>query len=247
MKKDKSNPWLTDEDSKQVDFYINSADAIIIERNRTMKILLDIFRYHFEEKKNLNLLDIGCGDGILTKNVQEKYPENIFYLLDGSSVMIEKAKQKFKGDNFTFIRQTFEEYIDLSSDDLKYDFIFSANAIHHLDFLGKSKLYAKLFHELKCGGLFLNIDTVLPSSELSEKWQFNMWTDWINETLYKNNFKDEIGKYDNLPLRYKSAAENKPSALFDQIQLLNRIGFRDVDCFYKYGIFAIFGGTKFHA
>jgi len=39
-------------------------------------------------------------------------------------------------------------------------------------------------------------------------------------------------------------AENKPSGLFNQLQLLSRIGFRDVDCFYRYGIFSIFGGTK---
>ena len=71
-----------------------------------------------------------------------------------------------------------------------------------------------------------------------------MWTDWINETLARNGLENDVGKYDELPLEYKRKAENKPSALFDQMQLLSSIGFRDVDCFYKYGIFAMFGGTK---
>ena len=43
---------------------------------------------------------------------------------------------------------------------------------------------------------------------------------------------------------YKKKLENKPSGLVEQLRLLEDIGFRDVDCFYKYGIFALFGGTK---
>lgn len=49
---------------------------------------------------------------------------------------------------------------------------------------------------------------------------------------------------EDVPFGYKMKVENKPSNLFDQIEMLNKIGFRDVDCFYKYGIFLVFGGTK---
>ena len=37
---------------------------------------------------------------------------------------------------------------------------------------------------------------------------------------------------------------DRASNLLDQMQALRQIGFRDVDCFYKYGIFALLGGTK---
>ena len=53
-----------------------------------------------------------------------------------------------------------------------------------------------------------------------------------------------IGEYDHLPAQYKSELENKPSGLFGQLQLLRQVGFRNVDCFWKYGIFCLFGGTK---
>jgi tRNA (cmo5U34)-methyltransferase len=29
-----------------------------------------------------------------------------------------------------------------------------------------------------------------------------------------------------------------------QLEALQSVGFKDVDCYYKYGIFAIFGGKK---
>lgn len=53
--------------------YISSADVILVERNRTHKVLIGLFRYHFESPNNLNILDIGCGDGILTKRKEEVY------------------------------------------------------------------------------------------------------------------------------------------------------------------------------
>ena len=239
----KDNTWLNDKNIKHIEFYVKAADAILVERNRTIKIVLDLFRYHFNEPKNLCLLDVGCGDGILTKNIFERYPDNNFKLLDGAITMIEKARENLQGNNFSFIHQDFEGLVE-SEDKIEYDFIYSANAIHHLDINGKTKLYTSFYNQMKPDGLFINIDVVLPASERSEKWQFNMWVDWINETLYKNNFKDEIGKYDDLPSRYKNAAENQPSPLFDQLKILKDIGFKDVDCFYKYGLFSIFGGVK---
>ncbi|MFX0088040.1 MAG: class I SAM-dependent methyltransferase [Candidatus Hodarchaeota archaeon] len=242
-KNNKSNTWLIQE-SEQVDVYLNTADVILIERNRTIKILIDLFQYHFKGHKNLRLLDLGCGNGILTKHICDRYPDNTFCLIDGAKDMISAAKKELSGDNISFLQLTFEDYIDTKAQKEKYDFIYSANAIHHLDLNGKKMLFTKLYQEMRIGGLFLNIDPVQPSSEVSEQWQFRMWTEWMNETLYKNNFKDDIGKYDNLPIIYKTKEENKPSTLFEQLDILAKIGFKNVDCFYKYGIFALFGGTK---
>ncbi|MBN1889987.1 MAG: class I SAM-dependent methyltransferase [Thermoflexales bacterium] len=241
MQTDLSNTWLTG--AKQVDFYVSSADVIIVERQRMIALLLDLFRYHFEPAQGLHVLDLGCGDGVITERVRELYPDNAFYLLDGSPDMLEKARQKLGDDRVTFIHQSFEEYLDSPVDDQKYDFIFSANAIHHLDWLGKSRMYARLFRELKYGGLFIDIDPVLPTSERSERWQLRMWADWMNEMLHKHKLGD-VGQYDDVPSACRAKAENKLSTLFDQMQLLGQIGFRDVDCFYKYGLFAVFGGTK---
>jgi tRNA (cmo5U34)-methyltransferase len=190
------------------------------------------------------MLDLGCGDGVVTKYIREKYPHNIFTLMDGSPDMIEKAKENLVGDDASFVHKTFENYIASPLKKEQYDFVYSAWAIHHLDIHGKRKLYAKVFGEMRPGGLFIVMDTVQPSTARSEKWQFRMWTDWMNETLQKAGFVDDVGKYDHIPSMYKNQEEDKPSSLSQQIALLTKVGFKDVDCFFRYGVFSLFGGIK---
>ena len=240
MVNDESNSW----GRAQADSYIKIADLVVVERKRLFKIFADIFRYHFDNTENLVLLDLGCGDGVLSKHIASKYPKNEFHLIDGSTAMLEKAKRNISGAKTHHRHQSFEEYIASPPNYKRYDFVYSANAIHHLDFQGKSEIYAKIFRELKFNGLFLNSDPVLANSERSEQLQFNMWRDWMKEHLQKNGIREDTAKIDGIPTDYKRKSENKPSNLTDQLQLLTNIGYRDVDCFYKYGIFALFGGTK---
>lgn len=242
MKHDKSNTWLSGSDQAKI--YVSFAGTVVVERRRTIALLGDIFGYHFGERTGLQVLDLGGGDGFITEYMKQRFPDNAFCLLDGSVDMLEKAEQRLAGKGVAFIQQTFEQYIDAAPQDQKYDFVFSSNAIHHLDFNGKSLLYAKVFRELAFGGAFVNIDMVLSATAGSERWQFNMWRDWMNEALQRNGRGNDVGKYDDLPWTAKRKPENQPSTLNDQLELLGRIGFRDVDCFYKYGVFAMFGGTK---
>lgn len=244
MNLQKQNTWLTMDGKDQADFYTSAADVIIIERKRTIQLILDLFGYHYEPPEGRIILDIGCGDGTITKHFIERFPNNTFYLMDGSEDMLSRAKESLKCDNVVFIKQTFEEYIDKNPNTSTYDFVFSSNAIHHLDSYSKEKFYKRIYHDLLQNGFFINIDLVLPSSERSEQLQFKMWIDWMNETLMKINLKNDVGKHDNLPKVYKSKSENQPSTLTDQMEMLGRAGFKDVDCFFKYSIFAMFGGIK---
>ncbi|MCX6339152.1 MAG: class I SAM-dependent methyltransferase [Candidatus Aureabacteria bacterium] len=244
MKNDNSNTWLNAKGNGQVESYTKSADVMVVERKKIIKLLCDLFFYHFPSPVNLKVLDLGCGDGIITEHLHNKYPKNNFYLMDGSTAMLLKAKERLKDKAIKFIEMSFEEYIEKKAENDKYNFVFSSMATHHLPFESKGKLYSKINIELCRNGLFLNYDVVLPTSGISEKIQFQMWVDWMNEALQRNNLGDEVGKFNGLPNIYKSKEENKPSDLFDQLNLLTKAGFKNADCFFKYSIFALFGGTK---
>lgn len=38
--------------------------------------------------------------------------------------------------------------------------------------------------------------------------------------------------------------DNLPDTLDAQLESLEKVGFKDVDCYFKYGIFSVFGGFK---
>jgi tRNA (cmo5U34)-methyltransferase len=243
MNKDATFKW---DDKDFVNFYTDSANLIVLERQRSIRILLEIAAFHFTNLSGLRILDLGCGEGLITKLIHDKSPNNEFHLVDASEEMLSRARANLSGSkgNVSFRHLTFEDFSASPSEGGIYDLVFSANAIHHLDLTQKTALFAKIYKELKHGGLFLNNDVVHPSSAHSEEIQFQLWRNWMNETLEKNGRQSDIGKYDDIPSLYKNNLEDRPSGLWDQLQSLSKCGFRDVDCFYKYSIFAVYGGTK---
>lgn len=152
MSEKRANAW----DSSRVDFYIREADVVVLERKQTIKLVVDIFGYHFAGRDTLRLLDLGCGDGVLSVNINARHKGHSYHLLDSSGDMLAKARENLQGVNATFIAQAFEEYVSEVSSGGAYDFVFSAHAIHHLDALGKQALYRRIFAQLNPGGLFLN-------------------------------------------------------------------------------------------
>ena len=65
---------------------------------------------------------------------------------------------------------------------------------------------------------------------------------WIVErqTVLKSDteYEDIISKHTG------KEHHSKLDILTDQLNGLKDVGFKDVDCFYKYGIFAMYGGRK---
>ena len=100
-----------------IDYYLSAADIIVIERKRFIKLLTDIIGYHFTGNKKLAVLDAGCGDGSVAAHVMEKYPGHSFVLMDGSSEMLARAREKLRGaENVSFLCRSFEDFCDDNGD-----------------------------------------------------------------------------------------------------------------------------------
>ena len=237
----RTNTWIDDQSAKRTRFYLDEADEFLVDRQTIRTVLIRLFGYRFEGRSGLDVLDLGCGSGFLTAGIHDVYPDNSFTLLDGSREMLDQAREHFPGNNFRFVRSSFEEYLQAPME--RFDFICSSNAIHHLALTDKLRLYQRIFDALSPGGMFLNIDVVLPPSDLCEEWQFNLWRDWMRERQHQKG-SDNAGRYDALPQGYKQKEENQPSGLGEQMSALREVGYQNVDCYYKHSIFALFGGTK---
>jgi tRNA (cmo5U34)-methyltransferase len=89
-------------------------------------------------------------------------------------------------------------------------------------------------------GCFVHYDVVVPVSTKIENWFLSLWNQWIKEHPNKAMSEKLLG----IPGQYKKNTDNQPDTLGSQLQALTQIGFKEVDCFFKHGIFSLFGGFK---
>jgi ubiquinone/menaquinone biosynthesis C-methylase UbiE len=237
------NNWLN-ENKSQIDFYLSSKDEFLVDRKKHLLLMLELFDFYFPNKENLKFLDIGCGDGALTRLLLDRCPGNEFHLLDGSKTMLEKAKENIRSNRAVFFEDTFENFFVSNRKENEYDFIYSSMAIHHVEHHKKRELFSQVYRMLKNNGLFVNIDVVLPASAKTENFQFKMWAGAVNNYFREAKRENDIGKHDGLPASYKAKSENKPSTLESQLKMLEDSGFRDVECYHKNGIFVLYGCVK---
>jgi tRNA (cmo5U34)-methyltransferase len=156
--------------------------------------------------------------------------------------MIQNAQERLKSyDGLNYIHKTFQELLENDILETDFNFIVSSLAIHHLSSESKESLFQYILHHLKEGGFFLNVDVVRAPNEALEDWYRQLWGEWIAKNELKMGSKES---FQHIPLQYKNNPDNYPERLENQLNALKSVGFNQVDCYYKYGIFSIFGGKK---
>ncbi len=233
--------WAKEEFAKH---YLENADIYVIERRSMIRMMASLFTHYFHGRRDVDVLDLGCGDGVLTEELATKSDSAVFTLVDSSEYMLQKAKERLKVYEGTcFINASFQELLEDRVPLGTFDFCVSSLAIHHLERVEKAALFKYIAGHLKSGGRFVNIDVVAPPSEELEGWYFNLWREWMQFMMNHLNLWGELP--DDVVKRYKDpSSTNKPDTLEFQLEALRKAGMKDVDCYYKNGMFAVFGGKK---
>ncbi|MDY9923880.1 class I SAM-dependent methyltransferase [Methanobacterium sp.] len=248
MSKFEKSEWAEREHAKE---FMENADIYILERKRLFAILKSFYRYFLgnnpPSKRPVKVLDLGCGNAALTMELLKEDKKINATLVDGSLEMLENARENLSDyPNMNFMHKTFQELLENGSqdDDIlpnDFDFVVSSLAIHHLHTEEKKSLFQYLYDHLESGGFFLNIETVKAPTDELESWYRVLWSEWIGENQVKLDVKKS---FEYLPEQYKDNPDNNPDKLQMQLNALESAGFSQVDCYYKYGIFSIYGGMK---
>ena len=236
--------WSEKEFSKD---FRDSADGFIPERATLIRTALSYYEFFIKDGKAKRVLDLGCGDGIITERLIES-DSNVeqAILVDASSEMLGAAKERLKGFNgVEFIESTFEDMMADGGLTAKgpFDFVLSSLAIHHLTMKDKAALFDYIYSLLKANGAFINIDVVLGPTDEVDDWYLSDWCDWLRARGVNVDGDEEDDTFVR-PKRCKDIPGNKPDTLGDQIEALKKSGFKEVDCFYKIGTFTAFGGRN---
>lgn len=197
-----------------------------------------------------HVADLGCGDGTIAHAILTHYPDAHVTAIDFSEPMLEQAAQRLQpfGDRATLIQA------DLYTSDWQasldkqtvgtFDAVLSGYCIHHLPDDRKQALYREIFHQLRSGGCFLNIEHVASASP----WIEALFNDTLVDSIYHwhqtqgdRRSREEIGQ------TFVYREDKKANILAPvevQCEWLRAIGFQQVDCFFKFFELAVFGGIR---
>jgi len=172
------------------------------------------------------VMDLGCGPGTLAEKLLAAFPEMHVICSDGSDEMLKLARQRLAsyGERVSYAQADFSAENWTANLPRQLDAVVSARAIHNLR---KLKLIGPVYghvHELlRPGGVFMNIERV------------NFATPALRRHFRALHIKTR---------GHAAKMDGAAPSLAQQLSLLKRAGFRDVDCFWRETNTAIVGGFK---
>jgi len=195
-----------------------------------------------------SFLDLGCGDGILGRNLWQEWPKAYGIFMDFSEPMLDVAKEKCnprKGQcSLIFQDYSNPNWIQSIKDKTPLDVVISGYSIHHHDDTQKQMIYQKIYEILKPGGIFLNLEHVASPNKIVEGFFDDIFVDSLFSYQKKSGKsitrKEVADKYYNR----EDKVLNKLTMVDIQTKWLTDIGFVNVDCFFKLFELALFGGQK---
>jgi tRNA (cmo5U34)-methyltransferase len=196
------------------------------------------------------LVDLCCGEGLLSAALLERFPRARVLAMDLSPTMLEKAHKtcaahadRFETRPFDLADRswrTFQEPVRA---------FVSSLAIHHLDGDGKRGLFHDLAAALAPGGALVIADLVLPATPASHALAAKAWDEAVRRRsldLAGSLRPYEIFRDERWNLWADPAPDpiDQPSPLFDQLRWLAEAGLAGVDVHWLKAGHAVYGGVR---
>ncbi len=234
---------LEDSEADYLDRYSITADNYCFESSILKDVINSFYRCFVLNEMSKNILHLGSRDGIIAKNLLEADESVSATLIDESESKMNKAKERLKGYNKNnYINAELKEIINGNILEEKFSFIVSSLTINHLTDNQKEDFFSTLYSHLDRNGFFLKIEIMpVPSDSILESY----------EQLIEQIEQDEINYSDKCLPSYKSGIERYRKlnevtfkTLYNRLDTLKEIGFRNTSCFYKFGNIAVYSGKK---
>jgi len=163
------------------DFYTRFGDSFSATRQRIQPGVRRVLEMlHGDE----NLLDLGCGNGELARELAKQDHRGSYHGLDFSLPLLRNAESQPQGFSATFMQvdlTTLDKFSIL--DDLSFDYVFAFAALHHIPSSTlRLKILKKIAQRLKPKGYFIHSHwQFLNSEKLKSRIQ-----DWSKAGLSPN-------------------------------------------------------------
>lgn len=224
---DPSASWSEEESG----IYRGLSRYAVPERERQIEVMTSLVR---AAEVDGPILDLCCGEGLLTEALMQALPGATLHAYDGSRSMLEATKAGTGSAERLVTREIDLAASDWRRSDLAFRAIVSSLAVHHLDDTGKHALFADLHAMLAPGGVFVLADVIRPTLPVGNEIAAELWDEAVKrrsveldgtlegyETFHRadwNHFRHE-----------EPDPIDKPSTLVEHLDWLRSAGFADVD------------------
>jgi ubiquinone/menaquinone biosynthesis C-methylase UbiE len=192
-----------------------------------------------------DVLDLGCGNGILGAAILERYPKVKMTLTDFSAPMLDAARESFdQADTIDFVLADYSspEWTDKVCAGKTFDVIVSGYSIHHQSDQRKQEVYKEIFECLNPGGIFINMEHIEPGSKLcADQFLNHMVDNLFAQEKDTGRTREEIM---DAMINNEDSQANILAPVDRQCDWLTKIGYTEVDCFFRAWELAVFGGIK---
>lgn len=192
----------------------------------------------------VRFLDLGCGDGVLSAAILQRFPTAHGVLVDFSQHMLDAAASRFsqRSSDVTFVNADYGDsrWAGAAAGEGPFDAVVSGFSIHHQEDSRKREVYAEIFGLLNKGGVFINVEHVSSASAWVEAVHDGLFIDHLHRH-HAGKTREEVAR----EYYYRPDKEaNILSPVETQCAWLCDTGFTDVDVYLKVFELAVFGGRK---
>ena len=182
-------------------------------------------------KADPRALDLGAGTGLSTLYLLKRFPNARVTLIDFSEEMLAVARERFKDNpNIDFVVGDYRSFALTGP----FDVVISGLSIHHLSFSEKQELTNRIYDLLVPTGEFLNTDLVKGESAPLEQEMYRR----LDGFMHKDMSEEQIRRF------YDSRNLDIPISIAEHFKLMEKAGFKTVDCIYRYWIYGVLYGQK---
>ena len=201
------------------------------ERERQTAVIVELVRAAAVDG---DVVELGCGEGVLTAALLEGLVGTRVHALDGSAEML-AATRAAAPDPTRLVTRA----VDLADDDWRrfetpVRAVVSSLAIHHLGDAAKRRLFADLHAALAPGGVFVLADVIRPASAVGHELAARMWDAEVERrALALDGHRGGLDAFRRADWNHFRHAEldpiDRPATVVELLDWLAAAGFAAVD------------------
>lgn len=213
---------------------LDTAQQTVVDAQYCLEIITEAVRYVTPNAKSL--LDIGCGAGNYSLKMLQKIPGLDCTMVDLSLPMLQKAKERISQETTGFVRILQADIRDVELPENEFCIAFAGAVLHHLRAESEwESVFKNIYRALKPGASFWICDLVSHDEPgIQQLFEIN-YAEFLTG-LGGADYKDHVMAY--------IKREDTPRSVFYQLDLMKKVGFRQVEILHKNSCFAAFGGIK---